>query len=78
MAAYYKDLEILKVNEKYVQGYGWLSKEQYEKEMNKSECPAQFYTLIKQYNIQYRKTNGEIGQMDIGYDTFWKDRTFKK
>lgn len=75
--AYYKNREILKINEKYVEGYGWITEEQYKKIMYNPENPqTQLWTKVKFYNIQYKKPNGQIGQMDIEYSDFWTNRTF--
>ncbi len=74
--SYYKDKEILAINERYVDGYGWLNNEQYNTEMHKSENPANFFTLITQYNIKYKNPDETTGQMDIEIEDFWQNRTF--
>ncbi len=74
---FYRDREVLAINEKYVEGYGWITEEQYQKIMyNPNNPQTQLWRKIRQYNIQYKKPNGIMGQMDIGYDDFWENRTF--
>jgi len=75
--AFYKDREILRINEKYVEGYGWITEEQYQKIMYDSTNPqTQLWQKIRQYNIQYKKPDGAEGQMDIEHNNFWENRTF--
>lgn len=74
---FYKDREVLKINEKYVEGYGWITEEEYQSIMYNPDNPqTQLWEKIRAYNIQYKDTNGKVGQMDITHDDFWKNRTF--
>jgi hypothetical protein len=75
---YWKDKEVLRVNEKYVEGYGWLNQEQYEKAMNENAGAGSFFNKITTYNIQYKEADGRTGQMDIPTEEFWKHRLFSE
>lgn len=78
----YLDREVLRINEVYVFGYGWITADQYQDlmynpdESKRDSSPARLSSRIHMYNVQYKKPNGAEGQMDIGYESFWRNRTF--
>lgn len=73
----WKDREVLKINELYVEGYGWITEEQYQHIMyNVDKSPATMPNRISQRNIQYQLADGKTGQMDINEKTFWENRVF--
>lgn len=74
---YWQDLEVLRINEKYVDGYGWITEDEYQAIMYNPKNPqTQLWSKIRQYNVQYRTPDGRTGQMDIAYDSFWEHRRF--
>lgn len=73
----WKDREVLKINEMYVEGYGWITEEWYQYIMyNVDKSPATMVDRITQRNIQYQLPDGKTGQMDIEEKDFWLNRTF--
>ena len=73
----WKDREVLKVNELYVEGYGWITEDEYQRTMyTVDKHPATMPNRITQRNIQYQLEDGKTGQMDIEEQEFWKHRKF--
>ena len=72
---YWLDREVLKVNEKYVEGHGWISEEEYQRLLY-LPGNSQLWTKIRLYNVQYRRPDGVEGQMDIEFSDFWRHRKY--
>ena len=61
------------INERFVEGYGWLDNEKYVKAMKASDNPADFSQKVSKVCVSYVDDNGRFGLADIDraeYDVF--------
>lgn len=73
--AFYRGKEITGINERYVEGFGWVSNAEYERIMNTID--HQIWQKIRTYNISYKPCNGaDSGQMDVEANDFNLNRVF--
>lgn len=61
------------INERFVEGYGWLNNDQYTKAMKSSNNPSDFSQKVSKICVSYVNDNGRFGLADIDraeYDVF--------
>jgi hypothetical protein len=74
----WKDLEVLKVLKKFVEGHGWMTEEDYQTLMYSGKvCGPSLFTKIRAYLVHFKvQETGEEGKLEIDYKEFWDNRRF--